>query len=413
MNAPESVDWLEEAGSLEDQILAHARRTPSGEVVWLHPVASDNAGSPPVRVGPQLYDGVAGLALFLGALEHIEPREGRRDLILSTLAPVRHFLRTLAADGAEEGGAAPFSLGGFTGLGGFLYAFLLLSRWLGEPELLADAVEIATLVTPERIAADDVLDVMKGCAGTALALLALDRVAPAALRGKGPAERAAECGEHLLARRVPAGGEPRGWPTKDLPPRCGFAHGAAGISYCLTRLFERTGDARFREAAEEGIAFEHGCFDSEHGNWPLPGVPGQRFMTAWCSGAPGVALGRLGMTASGSAPVQQDLRAALDTTATCALVPVDSLCCGNMGRSDILLQAHKVLGEDRLLAAAEETATQVVLRSRERGGHYYWPTSGGRFALSFFGGAAGVGYTLLRLARPSLLPCVLSLEMVG
>jgi lantibiotic modifying enzyme len=84
-----------------------------------------------------------------------------------------------------------------------------------------------------------------------------------------------------------------------------------------------------------------------------------------------------------------------------------------MGRADILLQACKVLGEDRLRVAAEDTASRVVLRSRERHGRYYWPGSGDRrFALSFFAGAAGVGYTLLRLARPSHLPCVLSLEMM-
>src|SRR4029077_3473690 len=104
------------------------------------------------------------------------------------------------------------------------------------------------------------------------------------------------------------------WPCNGKLPRCGFAHGAAGIAYALTRLFERTGETRFRDAAEEGVAFEHLHYDREHGNWPLLDAPDLRFRTSWCNGAPGIALGRLGMLALDSDPVRQDLRVALDTT---------------------------------------------------------------------------------------------------
>ena len=117
------------------------------------------------------------------------------------------------------------------------------------------------------------------------------------------------------------------------------------------------------------------------------------------------------MLALGSEPSRQDLRAALDTTSACSASPIDSLCCGNMGRSEILLQAHAALGDECLLAAAEATAFRAVLRSRGQDGRYSWTGPGDeRFFPSFFTGAAGIGYSLLRLARPSLLPCVLALE---
>ncbi|HEY4592075.1 MAG TPA: lanthionine synthetase LanC family protein, partial [Thermoanaerobaculia bacterium] len=105
------------------------------------------------------------------------------------------------------------------------------------------------------------------------------------------------------------------------------------------------------------------------------------------------------------------LRAALETTLAYSQLTSDGLCCGNLGRAEILLRAYEALGEEGLLRGAEEIATRAVARSREQGGDYLWSgKADGRFVPSFFTGAAGVGYALLRLARPSLLPCVLALE---
>lgn len=409
--AVEPVDWLEEALALEDQLLEQARRAPGGEVIWLHPNSLEGPGSRLVRLGWDLYDGVTGLALFLGALELLEPRDKRRDCILSALAPLRRQLNERVADPQAAPDLRLNRLGGFTGLGGCIYAFLLLGRWLGEPALITEAATAATLVTPEQIAADEALDVMRGCAGTALALLALDRVSPHGMDGQAPIERAIACGEHLLSRRASVAGEPKAWPAGGLPAQCGFAHGAAGIACCLARLAERTGEARFRQAAEEGIAFEQVHYDPEHRDWPLSRVPGRHFMASWCGGAPGIALGRLDLLALGSAMAWPSFREALETTMESSTPQVDSLCCGTMGRSEILLQACRALGEERLCEAPAAIASRVVLRSRQCGGRYCLPGYGNRFVPFFFTGAAGVGYALLRLARPALLPCVLSLEV--
>lgn len=395
LQAAQPVDWLAEALALEDPILDHARKTSGGDVIWLHPASFRGESPRPVGISWGLYDGVAGVALFLAALDRVEESDGRREMVLDTLAPLRRHLR-------QE---PPLGLGGFTGLGGAIYVLALLGRWLGEPALLEDAAWLATRVTPDRIAADTALDVMDGCAGAALALLALERLAPQ--EGESLLARAAACGEHLLRQRVATDGGPRAWAPTGLAPMCGFAHGAAGIAFCLTRLHDRTGDARFRAAAEEGVAFEGLHYDPERGNWPILRAPDRPFMTSWCSGAPGIALGRLGMLSLGAGPVLQDLRAALETTAACPPSGVDSLCCGSLGRAEVLLRAHEVLGEEGLRHAAEAAAAQAVQGSRDEGGRYR--PSGG-FPPFLLTGAAGVSYALLRLARPSLLPCVLALE---
>jgi lantibiotic modifying enzyme len=406
--AVEPIDWLEEAGAVEDQILSQARRTPEGEVIWLHSRSFREGADQPARLGSSLYDGVTGVALFLAAMESIEPREGRRDCILSALSSLRRELHGMVAQQGVEDGPFPL-LGGLTGLGGCLYGFGLIGRWLGEQELIQEAAEIATLITPERIMADAALDVMSGCAGAALALLALDRMAPEPLGGWAPIDRAVACGERLLGCQVETEVGPRAWSCNGKPPRFGYAHGAAGIADCLIRLFECTGDSRFLEAAEEGLAFEHLHYDAERGDWPLPGHSEMRSMNSWCNGAPGIALGCLGMlTLQKTAHVEQDFRAALRVTRVRADQKRDTLCCGHTGNVEVLLQSYKVLGEEQLFLAAEEIASAIVAGRRER---ERLPSGSISEAPGFFRGAAGVGYTFLRLAFPFRLPCVLSMAV--
>ncbi|MFP5288662.1 MAG: lanthionine synthetase LanC family protein [Thermoanaerobaculia bacterium] len=405
---------MEEALSLESRLWAHARRAPNGEIVWPNPV--HGAGGEAVRLRPHLYDGVAGVALFLAAVAYLTEPEERREHILACLAPLRRELRQLA-DGQGTARALPLTLGALTGLGAYIYSFLLMSRWLAEPQLLEEAADLSALITLETIAADERLDVMSGSAGALLALLVLDRMAPDARReGVAPLERALACGEHLLDRRAGPQGQPRAWPAQGRPLSCGFVHGATGIACALAGLAARTGEARFLEAAEEAVAFERLHYSPEHGNWLFSSDGSEpRFVSGWCSGAPGIALGRLAMLPLLDGPEdREEIAGALRTTMAPSDAPLDFLCCGEMGKAEVLLYAHQVLGEEGFRTAADGIASQVVSRSRDQGGQYrFFPPGDDRFNLSFFKGAAGIGYTLLRLARPGLLPCVLRLEWNG
>jgi lantibiotic modifying enzyme len=82
-----------------------------------------------------------------------------------------------------------------------------------------------------------------------------------------------------------------------------------------------------------------------------------------------------------------------------------------MGRIEVLLYAARRLADDALRQAALDLAAQTVSRARDADGLYRWaPPGNDTFIPAFFTGAAGVGYTLLRLADASELPCVLCLE---
>jgi lantibiotic modifying enzyme len=282
--------------------------------------------------------------------------------------------------------AVPEGIGGLVGLGARIYALVTIGNLLGTGEPLREAQRLAAQITPERIEADARFDVTLGAAGALLALLALEAALPAEHHeGPEPLDLAAGCVRHLLTHR--------------LPTETGFAHGAGGIAYALARFAARTGDPRAQAAARQAIACERSLLGQSASQ------------TTWCRGVPGIALARLGaLDVLDDAEIRAEIHAALATTRTAGLTPMDHLCCGNLGRAEVLLEAGTSLDDRDLVESAQDLARQVLARAVERGG-FSWLPSGeiGSFDPSFFKGAAGVGYTLLRLTTPRSLPCVLRL----
>lgn len=368
----------EDAGPVDrDRLLAAARaiagrlrdtaiRGSDGSLAWIGPRRLGDGDRYELSVlGPDLYEGTAGIALFLAAAHRVLGDAEAGELCLRALAPVRSRL----AQGTVDPG-----FGGFTGIGSFVYAFVWIGELLGEPALAREAHALTDLLTPERIARDDRLDVVSGSAGTLLALLSLDRVMPGPNGGgRTPIDLAVLCARHLLGRPAP-------------PGPAGFAHGVEGVRHALLRLAERTGWEEAREAARA---------------LPGPALSGD----TWCRGAPGAAL-----TLDGS----EESRAALEITRTAPLSPIDHLCCGNLGRAEVLLNASRRLGEPSLRAEALALAGRVLWRAGPAGRFGCLPAGGGDlFDPSFFKGEAGIGFGLLRLAASDLLPCPLLLaEMV-
>jgi lantibiotic modifying enzyme len=193
----------------------------------------------------------------------------------------------------------------------------------------------------------------------------------------------------------------------------GFSHGAAGIAYALLRLNAVSGDAGYRKAAIEAIAYEDGLFDARVDNWPdLRQSLQPAYATNWCHGAPGIGLARLGgLVSLDTACVRADIDAALRATLRLELGTLDHVCCGNLGRIELLLEAGQRLGRSDLVEAARERGQEIVSRAQTiaglglDGGLPLQVASSG-----FFQGLSGIGYQLLRLTWPRTFPSVLLWE---
>jgi type 2 lantibiotic biosynthesis protein LanM len=409
--APPKETFAAEADSIAAEISRYTiRRGPGAAWIgldWL----GDSEVFQLVCLGPDLYNGNSGIAVFLAAHAAVTGNTASGELALAALSYLRKNLKSRNA--ARP--ARALGLGGATGLGSIVYALALTAKSLNNADLLADADAASQLFTDELITADRQLDVMGGSAGAILALLRLYRD----IQSGGVLGRAIKCGEHLLAQsRLGAEGR-RSWlgqgsgAQRPAHALNGMSHGAAGFAYALAALAAATGRDDFAAAASECIALEDSSYDADRHNWPDLRAEKPHWPCQWCHGALGIGLARLATAKRGIAnrdakPLAADIGNAVEGAERNAPTPVDTLCCGTLGGIEFFCEAGNALNRDDLRALAAQRLMTVLQRAAATG-DYRWNSGKRQFNLGLFRGLSGVGYTLLRQIDPSL-PNVLTWE---
>lgn len=383
-----SDELIAEATAIAEEIARRAIRTPDGTAAWIG--LSYDAGHDRYRIaplGPTLFDGAAGVALFLAAEAALTRNDAHRALAIGALAPSMAML---------SAGTGPMGPGGLTGLGSLVYVLTKVASLVDDSRLLAEARDAAARLGAalDRCVSDDVFE---GAAGAVLALLSLYDAAPE----QGFLDAANRYGERLVAH-----GRSRGVVQSD-PTLTGFSHGAAGIACALLRLHAASGRDDFRTAALDAIAYERSVFDPARG-WPDFRTQPAGFVNAWCNGAAGIGMARV---ASLDRLDDEGVRAEIAAAVAASLAPaadagLDHLCCGGLGRAAFLRLAGERLPQAALVDAARRHASRRVHRARAAGGFDLGHT-GRVYNPSFFQGVSGIGYELLCLSGRRALPAVL------
>jgi len=357
-------------------------------------------------MAPRFYDGLCGVALFLAAVQKLVGEADMAALARSALATVVReagrpdYVRVLFASG----------IGAAVGQPSIIYALVRASEFLVDEEWLHHARRFGEMLDAGHIAADRSFDLISGAAGAALALLALYR----ATRLPEALDKAAMCGEHLLQHRSAGREGLRAWKTLGDQMLTGLSHGAAGIAYALLKLYEATGESSFREAALEAEAYETSVFQPEASNWPdfrnPPTELGYAQMTTWCHGAAGITLSRLAALPILDTPqVREDISHGLRATCLAGTQGRDTVCCGAMGRVEVLVVAARELCNPAYLQDARKMGSTILRRSQASGSYALgWKKA--PVLASFHQGMAGIGYEYLRLADPASLPSLLIWE---
>lgn len=391
---------IQTAGAIGDRLATLAQRD-GRYLAWVGLTAQlDEQNWEVLPLGTDLYGGLSGLALFLAYLGAISGEERHTALAREALVSLRQQV--------EESRERVTAIGGYVGWGSVIYTLAHLGAIWNEPSLWTEAEAIAAGLSP-LIEQDDYLDLILGSAGCIGGLISLYRCRPS----RAVLATAIRCGEHLLARATETE-RGIGWLTPCSGPRplAGFSHGAAGFAWALFELAALTGQERFREAACAAIEEERGLFVPEVGNWldlrPGGAEGAQRGAFAWCHGAPGVGLGRLlCLPHLDDARVREEIAVALEATLAHSFGANHSLCHGDLGNLETLLQASLRLGEPRWSEEVRRVGARV-LRAIERGGCVCGVPLGVEVP-GLMVGIAGIGYQLLRLAAPSRVPSVLGL----
>lgn len=353
-------------------------------------------------LGPTLYGGTAGVALFLAAAFAVSREEPLRQAAAAALAP-------LAGAIEEDAGALArqLPLGGFSGLGGLLFVLAHARGLLDQPRLGALGTALAAAISAELVERDRDLDVVAGAAGLVLGAAALARLAP----GGAPRELVGLAAAHLArAARELEGGV--AWGPPERPALCGFAHGNSGIALALQQAEGLWPGRGFGELAGAATDWERRHRVDEEGNWRdlRPEAEGSAGFAAWCHGAAGIAVARARLLELRDLPEwRDDLRLAIEGTRRSALA-AGHLCCGQAGLDEALLEVGRRTG-DADLAAEARTRGLARLRAARRAGWLARPGLPAHVsAPGMMQGLSGIGYGLLRLGSPAgLLPSLLSL----
>ncbi|WP_414543910.1 type 2 lanthipeptide synthetase LanM family protein [Nostoc sp. CCY0012] len=399
---------VQEAVEIAKELEQRAIKAADCSITWIGMGYLPNSGRMQLQpLGDGLYDGVCGVALFLAALAKMTGDAGFRYLTLSALQELKKSLQVTDSNSLSRI-TKRLGIGGATGLGSIVYTLVRVSQFIDEPEFLDFASLAASLITQESIASDRQFDTIAGSAGAILGLLSLYQ----ASSDSAVLNQAEALGYHLLNNRTHSDSGFRAWATLEGKLITGFSHGVAGIAYALLRLYKITQDPNFLEAAEEAIAYERSVFSPKAGNWQDVRQKNPSFVTSWCHGAPGIGLGRLGSLEILDTPeIRQEIAVALNTTQQFGLQNLDHLCCGNFGRMEVLLVEATKLSSAELLETVQKQAATVLARAKQVGAFYLFPElSSDVYNPGFFQGTAGIGYELLRLAYPELLPSALLWE---
>lgn len=366
--------------------------------------------------GADLYDGLSGIALFLGYLGAATGEERYTALAESAVGTLCSMWEQMLPRFLEAGvpdNSRP-TIGAFDEVGGTVYSLTHLGALWNRSGLLEKALQIVELLPP-LIQTDERYGVLDGAAGSVCVLLALNRCMSSGLLLR----TATRCGDHLLAR-VQRTEQGAGWLSpRDRKPLTGFSHGSAGISYALLELASATGERRFRDAALEAIDYERNVFSSTEQNWPdlreteTIGDQSQMgkdaFSVAWCHGATGIGLSRLGAARHLNDPqIEVEIRLALRKTLDRGFGINHSLCHGALGNLELALRSSEIL-EDFGLRSETYVIAHGILESIQRQG-WLCGVPWGTETPGLMTGLAGIGYGLLRLAEPELVPSVLTLE---
>jgi lantibiotic modifying enzyme len=344
-------------------------------------------------LGPDLYGGTAGVALFLA---EAAAALGDERLGVTARGAIGHALDH-AADTDSDGLHA--------GQPGIAYAAARVAIVLDSELALCGAGEVLRDWWAQRGVATE-WDVIGGCAGAVSALVALSHL----LGDSTLLHSAMIVGDELIAAAVRCDGG-LFWPDAtraSVHGLCGFSHGAAGIGHALVELWGTSGEARFREAGVGAFDYERSWFERRDGTWPDlreiqrragRDVPAPVSPT-WCHGAPGIALSRLrAARLLESEAVRGDAEAALALTRrhvselSSRAHDDFSLCHGAAGAADALLFGGDASG-------LAERIGEVGIE------HHHRPASGFPCGIphgetpGLFIGLAGIGLFYLRLSDP-------------
>jgi type 2 lantibiotic biosynthesis protein LanM len=334
-----------------------------------------------------IYDGTAGIALFLGYLGHVA---GERRFTDSAKALLCSMI-----DSRQSHVIRP-QISAFKGIGSDIYALSHLAALWNDSEILGLAEGHCSAIL-KMLDKDWESDLLLGSAGCLLAVAALHSVS----KSRKSLQVIAKCADHLISNDE--FGKPR-W--NNLTVSRGLSHGLAGVALALFVAHEFIRSDDYLCASLEAIKLEDKLI--AEGQWTDTHKINGRCQLSWCHGAPGIAIGRLKMYRTGPRDlIRPSLEAALEETRNFYSMNSNCLCHGTLGNLEALHVASEFPEFGRYTSNLDYFLEQEVHGIERNGWRSLLPNQTLSFGLMT--GLSGIGFSLLRFSDLNSVPSVLQL----
>ena len=381
---------------------------------WAMTVADGNATVAYRTASVSLYDGVAGIALFLGRLAVHAPSP-------RLIATIEGAVRQVQARLPDFDN--PPQRGFYTGSLGAAYMLCEIGGALDRPQWVEQGLALAEHHAGQPFP-DEATDVIAGCASAIPALIHLGK------RHARPelTNAAIHHAERLLVASV-LDTNGLSWPS--LMPKhrnlLGYAHGVSGMSMALLEAHAVSGNEALLHGAQEALRYERSWFDASRQGWPdfridtitsgAATIPPTCNCT-WCNGSSGIGLSRLRLMEllPSDETARDEVNIALQDASRLLTTPAPPqtmdlcLCHGLAGTADFVLSAGVQLNREDVAIHADQVGHYIIDTYLDAELPLPCGVQQRGEAPGLLLGTAGIGYFFLRLMERETLASILLLK---
>ncbi|MCI2877150.1 type 2 lanthipeptide synthetase LanM family protein [Staphylococcus hominis] len=333
-----------------------------------------------------LYDGNMGIAIFFAYLWKVTKKTKYKVASYKTIKPIMLLMENLF----EENN---LTIGVFEGISSPIYVLHHLGELFNDQYLINTCLDY-TKQLERYISSDKIFDIIGGSAGALITVLNLY----SSYKKKWLLKIAHKLTTHIMDNAIETK-QGIHWPRigKTSSVYIGFSHGVTGILTALSGYYLYNSQKNIYEMIRKGLKYENTLFSDKNHNWYSNHL--ESYPLAWCHGAPGILLGRKIISENLNQPkiIQNSFSMAFDSIIYRKEFSNLSLCHGELGLLDILYQLNDTFKIDNELYNSKKN---ILLKTKKVQYKNY----------GLLTGISGLGYGLLRMYFPKLIPSILSLE---
>lgn len=372
-------------------------------VSYVSNIVSHTYGYKPV--GLDIANGNMGIAIFLAALYKYTKNDLYLEQIKLTVNPIIDILKK---DWSTKEFVSRFETGITTGVGSIIYGFIKIFEFTDKKKYLKYALKFTEIVSKDDVEKAHRQDIVSGNAGLLLAYIKLYELT----KDQNSINMINYIYNHLIKIGF-CKDKFINWDYQQYKKIIGFSHGSSGVLYAISRAYPYLkNQTQAIKNIKSIIDYEKRFYEPKENNWyDLRFEEPNIGTVSWCNGGLGVGMSRLELLKNNllTNSVKKDINNSINKVVDTQEHYLDTVCCGNGGRIDFMLELKKLnLNDKKTDTYLKNIISKVIDRYKKCNDFRYFSNfDTEELNVGFFQGLSGIGYELIRYLNPQDFPSIL------